>query len=131
MMQTIQNHFDDLYFTESRLGKPMVTCGNLIVPVSGVYVLQGHPLAEKGGGPFKGKLIFKSVKESYRKSSEYIGDPRKPEGFKPTEEVRDEFADNGVSHVKEFGFEGLYEDPPSWVEDWIVQAESFAFEVED
>jgi hypothetical protein len=129
----IVGFFDKLHFSESVLGPVRIEGTQLRVPVGGVFLLTGHPLESDGYGPYHGELIFDGVVDSRRSITEYIGDPRKPEGFKPPREVVDalpikELIDETV--FQEFGFEGYQESPSAWIDNWIVRAKSFMFRVQ-
>ena len=127
-MREIQGFFDKLYFSESVLGPLSIDGGRLIVPISGLFVLAGHPLQEEGGGPYKGELVFDGVLDSRRTVTEYIGDSRRPEGFKAPKEVVDEVsadAAQAISSVQRYGFEGYHDQPSAWIDNWVIQAQSF------
>lgn len=127
-MREIHESFDKLYFPESVLGHGRIERGRLIVPISGLFVLAGHPLQEEGGGPYEGELVFEGVLDSRRTVTEYIGDSRKPEGFKAPQEVVDEVfvaQAEDVSSTQQYGFEGYQDEPSAWIDNWIVQAQSF------
>jgi hypothetical protein len=81
-MSDYRGHFDLLHFTESVLGSPRLEGDTLAVPVSGLFLLRGHPLQTFGNGPFAGELLFRGVEKSRRTVIEYIGDFRALEGFK-------------------------------------------------
>jgi hypothetical protein len=119
-----------LHSTESNVGKPVVDGNDLIVPIESVFVLGGHPLCEENPGPHKGKFIFHDVYSSKCELTEYIGDPKKPDGFKDPyviENMKSREVEDG--DVKEYAFEGIFVDPVAWV-DWEIQARSFEFVVE-
>ena len=130
-MRDISGSFDKLYFAESVLGAPHLDGGQLRVPVSGLFLLGGHPLEGEGTGPYKGQLMFDGVADSRRTITEYIGDARKPEGFKSPHEVVDEISwkPAEVELLHEFGFEGYQESPSAWIDNWIVQAKSFTLRI--
>ena len=62
-----------------------------------------------------------------RKLTEYIGDSRKPDGFKPPREEADTLAGagSGGDGLQEFGMEGYQESPSAWIDDWCIRAKSF------
>lgn len=129
-MREVRGFFDKLYFSESVLGSACFDGARLKVPVRGLFLLAGHPLETKGRGPYAGVLVFDGVAESRRTITEYIGDSRKPDGFKPPYEVVDEVPTGAVKTegLYEFGFEGYQESPSAWIDNWIVRARSFTFE---
>lgn len=131
-MREISEFFDRLHFTESVFGDLSFDGQQLRVPVKGVFLLAGHPLASEGYGPYEGELIFDGVADSRRTVTEYIGDARHPEGFKSPYEVVDRIPIEKPMETKafqEFGFEGYQESPSAWVDNWIVRATSFALKV--
>ena len=130
-MGLIRGFFDNLFFTESVLGHPSLNGAQLRVPIKGLFLLAGHPLETEGYGPFTGELVFDGVGNSRRTITEYIGDPRRPDGYKAPREIvdRERLADADHSSLTKFCFEGYLESPGAWVDDWIVTAESFALEV--
>lgn len=81
-MRQIPEHLDDLHFTETRLGKPQVQDRTIRIPVQGLLTLTGHPLAAESAGSIQGGLVFRGVAASRRTLTEYIGNPRNPDGFK-------------------------------------------------
>lgn len=52
------------------------------IPVYGVLPMAGHPLMGDGSRLLSGKLVFRGVVTSKRSLTEYIGDPKEPDGFK-------------------------------------------------
>lgn len=131
-MREVRGFFDKLYFSESVLGAARFDDARLRVAVSGLFLLAGHPLEREGTGPYEGELVFEGVADSRRTITEYIGDSRKPDGFKPPCEVVDEVPLNGAVQTEglyEFGFEGYQESPSAWIDNWIVRAKSFTLEV--
>ncbi|MCP5014124.1 MAG: hypothetical protein GY938_02430 [Ketobacter sp.] len=105
----------------------------MVVPVSGLYVMEGHPLAKGKGGPFKGRLKFIGVRNSTRNICEYIGNPKQPNGFKEPRDIEDGPLEQVMvpEILQEYGFEGFLENPAAWVNDWVVKARSFEFECDD
>lgn len=131
-MREVRDFFDKLYFSESVLGPARLGDTNLRVAVSGLFLLAGHPLESEGSGPYVGDLVFEGVVDSRRTITEYIGDSRKPEGFKPPREMVDDVRIDptiNTADLHEFGFEGYQESPSAWIDNWIVRAKSFRFEV--
>jgi hypothetical protein len=119
--------FDSLFFTESTLGDATMSGADLVIPIGGLFRL-GESSQARADHPVSGRLIFKGAQRSVRKVTEYIGDPRRPGGFKePRLEERDLAAASGDVH--EYAFEGLQLAPMAWV-DWTVTARAFEF-VED
>ncbi|MFZ6759286.1 hypothetical protein ACO0K9_18940 [Undibacterium sp. Ji50W] len=129
-MKIILGNFDKLHFTESMLGAPSIQGHILYVPISNLFFLKGHEFSENVAIPLAGLLVFRGVISSRRKLTEYIGDPKKPDGFKEEYEVVDVTL-NGDANQKhqKFLFEGLMEIPVAWV-DWDVIAESFEFHLD-
>ena len=120
--------FDAIHFTESTLGRPVVDGTVLKIPVRGVSFVAPHPLA--GISDRSGLLVFEGVAESRRTVSTYIGDPRNPSGFQTdTVHVDGPFTSQRDATLCDFRFEGLIDDPPAWVKEWIVQAQGFRFEL--
>jgi hypothetical protein len=130
-MRDIENFFDSLFFSECVLGPAYVQSGTLHIPVHGLLVLGKHPLANEGPGPYEGELIFQEVVSWHRKVTEYIGDARKPEGFKPVRKETDALliGDLGNKELHEFGLEGYQESPSAWIDDWCIRAGSFRLRV--
>lgn len=130
-MRQIQEHFDDLHFTETRLGKPLVQERTISIPVQGLLTMTGHPLAAEGAGLIHGRLVFREVAASRRTLTEYIGDPRNPDGFKEDYILEDlPLAADESDACRMYSFEGLLEDPVAWV-DWDVKARSFELIIDD
>ncbi len=130
-MRQIQEHFDDLHFTETRLGKPLVQARTISIPVQGLRTMAGHPLAAESADLIHGRLVFRGVAVSRRILTEYIGDPRTPDGFREDYVLEDLPAavDEGATY-QIYSFEGLLEDPVAWV-DWDVEARSFELIIDD
>jgi hypothetical protein len=131
-MREVVGFFDKLYFSESVLGCACFQGERLLIPVSGIFLLAGHPLASNGYGPYEGEFVFDGVTDSRRTVTEYIGDSRKPEGFKPSYEIIDDIPvrESKVSKMpREFGLEGYQESPSAWIDNWVVRARSFVFRV--
>jgi hypothetical protein len=127
-MRVVPNHFDDIHFTESILGKPTVHGGSLRVPVKGLALVGNHPLSGTHG--LAGSLVFTQVVDSRRLVSEYVGDPKNPEGFKPERiEIDGPFPPGSPPNVREFIFEGFLEGPPAWIGEWRVRASTFQLEL--
>jgi hypothetical protein len=124
-------NFDKLHFTECSLGTPAIDGDTFRIPVSGLFVLRGHPLLAEGDGPHAGFLVFKGVTHSLRDVIEYIGDPRAPQGFKSPYRVEDAPFPQSNEHGQiEYGFEGLQLTPCAWIDNWVVRADSFELHVE-
>jgi hypothetical protein len=130
-MLRFDDHFDGLFFTESVLSAPIVDGNTIRVAVRGLFPIKDHPLVSTTKGPVSGILVFEGVSKSERIFIEYIGDPRKPEGFRePRRESDGPFAAPIVGiQLNQFGFEGFWEMPPAWVDDWVIEARKFALEV--
>ncbi len=126
MSRVIPEFFDLLHFTESNLGKALVSGDMLLIPVNGLQALRGHPCAD-ATGPLIGTLVFKGVASSRRKVIEYIGEPPlyEPGRFKEPYVVEDTTAATTAEGLREYTFEGLQLEPRAWVESWVVHARSF------
>jgi hypothetical protein len=35
-----------------------------------------------------------------------------------------------LDNLREYGFEGIQEEPRAWVDDWVLRAQSFQFEID-
>lgn len=115
--------FDALLLSESTYGKPELSNADLVVPVIGVFVS-----GSASNRPISGKLVFKNAVRSVREVTEYIGDPREPDGFKePYIEISQLAAE--ADGAREYGFEGVQRDPAAYI-DWTVTAKGFEF-IED
>jgi len=124
-MQRVIGHFEELHFTESNLGAPVLEAGKLRIPVTGLLPLKGHPLDDGRFHPLAGALVFVGVTKSVRKLTEYIGDPKQPQGFKDERVVVD--VDSPASGGTQFLLEGILREPvAAWVE-WEVVAAAFEF----
>lgn len=131
-MREIKGFFDKLHFTESILGPLSIDKEQLRIPVKGLFILAGHPLSRDGFGPFSGNLVFEGTASSRRTITEYIGDAHNPSGFATPYDVVDEIPKhNGIDTdgLFEFGFEGSQESPSAWIDNWIVVARSFTFQL--
>jgi hypothetical protein len=124
-MKEIVGFFDKLHFTESTLWSPSITTTQLRVPITGLMILQGHPMESSGYGPYSGDLVFDDVVSSRRTVIEYIGDPRNPSGFGTPRQVADEFEAKSSMQLQNFTFEGLIRNPDAWVDEWVVLAREF------
>jgi hypothetical protein len=131
-MRAINGFFEKLYFSESELGKACLDGAQLRVSVSGLFLLGGHPLEGEGCGPYEGELIFDGVADSRRTITEFVGNSRKPDGFKPPREVVDEISFEAPVEdtLQEFGFDGYQESPSAWIDNWLVRAKSFELRIE-
>lgn len=127
-MKIIPENFNKLFFTESTLGNPNVDAEILSIPVEGIFFLKGYPFLG-GEIPLSGLFLFRGVMSSRRKMTEYIGDPKEPDGFKDEYEIVDVELDEDFSkNYQIFSFEGLMKSPVAWV-DWDIIAESFEFHI--
>jgi len=73
-----------------------------------------------------GDLVFIGVTKSIRKVTEYIGDPKHPQGFQEERVVVDIDVSPDEPNVTKFMFEGILQEPVAWVE-WEVVAAGFEF----
>ncbi|MFD1840614.1 hypothetical protein [Paracidovorax cattleyae] len=124
-MQRVIGYFDELHFAESNLGTPIFEVGSMKIPVTGLLTLRGHPLNDGTFRPLTGKLVFIGVTKSVRKLTEYIGDPKQPQGFKDERIVAD-LDVQAQPEGKRFLLEGILQEPVAWV-DWEVVAAGFEF----
>jgi hypothetical protein len=116
--------FDDLHFTESLLGAPVLVGEDLIVAIAQLYVVRGAPLLSEG--PLTGRLVFGDVRMSGRQVYEYVGAPTSGDGFKAPYLIEDlERGEGGRTFV----FEGVQQQPMAWVT-WTVRANAFALELD-
>ena len=129
-MRLIPENFNNLHFTEARFGTPEVNGRTISIPVQGLLPMMDHPLMADGVQLLSGKLIFRGVAKSKRSLTEYIGNPKNPEGFKDEYTVDDlpPLSDE-VGACRMYLFEGVLEKPMSWV-DWDILAESFELVIE-
>jgi hypothetical protein len=116
--------FDFLHFTESTLGTPTLDGADLVIPVSGA-VLLGDASRMELSRPLSGNLIFKCARRAVRKVTEYIGDPRQPDGFRDPTVREQEFAQPS-GNAQEYTLEGFQTEPAAWI-DWTIWADSFEF----
>lgn len=127
-MDQVPDHFDEIHFTESRIGTPVVGRDCLRIPVKGLFLMRGHPLLSHTPGPIDGTMIFEGVARSVRTVVEYLGDPRHPSEFKePRQEQDGPFSSETADGCQDFEFEGLWESPPAWIDKWTVRARRFFF----
>ncbi|MCP1293373.1 hypothetical protein NK214_24655 [Chromobacterium sp. S0633] len=130
-MRIVQGHFDDLHFTEACFGRVLIQERTISIQVQGVSTMAGYPLAKKDAGLISGMLLFRGVITSHRTLTEYIGNPRNPDGFKEDyvlEDLPPVVDDSGTRQL--YSFEGLLENPVAWV-DWDIEAKSFEFVIDD
>lgn len=131
-MIRFEDEFDGLFFTESVLSVPIVHDNNVRVAVRGLFPIKEHSLLKFTKGPVSGILVFEGVVRSERVLVEYIGDSRKPEGFRePRRESDGPFAAIPEIQLHEFAFEGFWEHPPAWVDGWEIKACKFFLEVSE
>jgi hypothetical protein len=130
-VKTYDENFEKLYFTECVLGKAVVSGETMRIQVRGLFVLRGHPLLSVGYGPHSGWFVFNGVTHSSRTVTEYIGDPKAPEGFKDPYSVEDEVPSlASTAQPRDYAFEGLQDEPCAWVDNWIVRAASFQLQIQ-
>lgn len=124
-MRQIPEFFDDLHFTETRLGTPKISGRTVCIPVQSLMPMAGHPLATDGVRFIRGLLIFRGVSTSKRALTEYIGSTENPEGFKDEYLLEDlQPIPDEIGTCRTYSFEGLLENPVAWV-DWDITAKSF------
>lgn len=125
-MQRIDGHFEELHFTESKLGPPMLDARTMKISVTGVLPLKNYPMNNDTFHPLSGDLVFIGVTKSTRKVTEYIGDPKHPQGFKEERVVVDIDVSPDEPNATRFMLEGILQEPVAWVE-WEVVAAGFQF----
>ena len=122
-MITIHENFEKIHFTESLLGCPEIDGRTIKIRVKGLLMMRGHPLSTPEFRPIEGTLVFREVASSVRSITEYLGDPKNPDGFKEEYSVQD-FDPAPTDGCTSYSFEGVLEKPRAWV-DWDIRAKSF------
>ncbi len=131
-MKAYNEDFEKLHFTESNFGALDVGVDQIRIPVSGLFVLRGHPLLSQGDGPYAGWLVFGGVTSSNRTVTKYLGGSMAPGGYKePYSREDGPFQGASNREQKEYAFEGLQQDPCAWVDNWVVTAASFQLLIGD
>lgn len=129
-MKIFLENFENLHFTETTLSPPKTEGQELVVSVENLLLLSNHPFRKEGASLINGFLIFKGVLSAKRILTEYIGDPKNPDGFKESYEIDDVssqiFFDEVIYNT--YTFEGLLRTPSAWV-DWSVKAKSFELHI--
>lgn len=130
-MEIFPENFERLHFTETNLSAPKVEGRTVTIPVKKLLPLAGHPLVEMSTAMVSGVLVFRGVFSSKRVLTEYIGDPRNPDGFKEDYEIEDmdTSTPSDTQTLNTYSFEGLLEVPLAWV-DWDIKAQSFELQIE-
>lgn len=132
MTREVHGFFDKLFFSDSALGTARFEGTLLLIPVSGLRLLKGHPLQAEGSGPYRAELVFEGAVDSRKTVTEYIGDPRNPQGFRTPYEAVDEIPARdlaGTDVLGEFGFEGYQEATNAWIDNWVVRAKAFTLRI--
>ena len=128
-MILISGYFNNLHFTECRLGQPVVENNTVKVRVSNLFIMKGHPLSTEGVSLVSGVLVFVGASRSIRKLAEYIGDPKNPDGFKDEYSLTDIEEVGGDERAELFRMEGVAEQPLAWIE-WEIRARQFQLYVD-
>jgi hypothetical protein len=128
-MTFVKGFFKELHFSDSMLGVGEISNGDLKISIKGLFLTAGHPLFSMGYGPFTGVLIFEGVVAYKKVFLECIGDPQKPDGFKPPIEMNKVF-DSSSSAENQYVLEGYQENPNGWVEDWTINARGFSLKLD-
>lgn len=132
-MEIFPGNFECLYFTESDLEAPKIEGKTVTIPVKKVFPLRGHPLLDGKTAVMgiNGVLVFRGVYSSKRVLTEYIGDPKHPDGYKAPYEIEDmgTSTSSDTQAFNTYSFEGVLEAPLAWV-DWTIKSQSFEFRVE-
>ena len=98
---------NDLHWTESNIESVSVTGRSLAVVASGVFVL-GQV------GARRVKVTYTGVAQAQQETTEYVGDPKAPAGFKhpKTAQLVEPIA---LTDTSNFGLEGIAMfEPVSW-----------------
>lgn len=130
----VSGYFEKLFSTDCQVSDPITGQSRLVVSVSGLGVIAGHPLYEKvGHGAIRyfraANLIFDGVEESTRELTDVSGTAPDVKFSKPYIVKDGPFA-RSLRAACVFQFEGVHATSGAWV-DWIVRANSFALEVLD
>jgi hypothetical protein len=129
-MQTIPEHFELLFTTDCRYSRPRIERDVLRICVKNLGLMQGHPARTSPGT----KLVyvpschftFVQVSSSVRTLWPYIGDPKLGNFGQRLVEHDGPFVQR--PDAKEYGFEGVMEDPCGWM-NWEVKAAGFTLEI--
>jgi hypothetical protein len=130
-MGAFDDDFELIYFTDCRLGKPIVSGDNLEVSVWNIGLMPDHTMNDSDRLVFldRARLLFLGVKRSERNIRRYAGDPELGV-FLPSYTVVDIDRDNMISEVKTYNLEGILEEPEAWV-DWTIEARAVVLELPD
>jgi hypothetical protein len=120
-------HLNEIYTTDSSIGSHYIEENDLFFPIRHVMPMLHHPYRGKEFF-LSGLFVFREVYSSFGDIHEYIGDPKKPEGFQ-SYAVNNIYREIDDSLVIEYGFEGVSDSPPAWV-DWTIKARAFEFHAE-
>lgn len=132
-MKIINGYFDELEFWNScYFSQPVIKNTELIIPVHNIGLYEEHPLNNTGKLMIlpEARLIFSGVQRSERVINEYLGEQNSGKGFKPSYKVSDgPFLKNDKS-VTQFFFEGILEEPRSYVT-WEIDSMLFLLEISE
>lgn len=128
-MRRVVGHFEDLHFTESNLGAPVFEGRTMKIYATGLIPIKGYPIDTEVSRLLSGNMIFKHVTKSIRSVTEYIGDPKRPQGFQEERIVIDIDERPDLQRGTTFIFEGILQNPLAWVE-WEVVATEFEFHID-
>lgn len=124
-VMSAEDAFDRLHFTECTFERMEIVDRDIIIVVSGLYLLGGHPMCGEGAGPHIAEIHFKNVYSSVREVRKYIGDPRNPLGFGDEEKFVDvTVAEQTSVGALTFGMEGYDRGMNAWIGDWTIVADS-------
>lgn len=131
MPRTIAGHFDSLTFMQGDFD-PVEICGaTLRVRAYRVHPGKSYPI-EGEFTPLSGTLVFRDVVSSTRNVTEYVGSPKSGDGFKEPYKVTDICRNvEPTRDFRQYRLEGLLRSPMAWIDDWLVVARSFEFEIDD
>ena len=132
-MKIINGYFDDLEFWNScYFSKPVIKNTDLIIPVRNIGLYEEHPLNNTGQLTIlpEARLIFSGVQRSQRIINEYLGKPNSGKGFKPSYKVTDGSFTKNDKLVSQFFFEGILDEPLSYVT-WEIDSMLFFLEVSE
>lgn len=130
-MTVIENYYDELHFTDCDLSIESLGKDRLVIQVSNLGVLPGHPLNTTPAMIFitHCRLVFGGVRKSERSMHEYIGDPTA--GIFRTPYTIVDHQSQGQAHKPGtvYELEGVLDHPRAWV-DWTIESTAFFMEVE-
>jgi hypothetical protein len=112
----------DFHWTECTIERVQTEGRDVIVFASGVFRLGAI-------GPRRVRVEFRSSATARQEITEYIGDPREPEGFKQPVSL-DLLPPIDSSDAEVFGFEGIRSEPTAaWIDIEVRSAEAEVYEL--